>query len=148
MMTIRAVSLPQPNATLVALGLQTVLPLRFKTDYRGRVALHAIWTETAAQVEACQKFPVGYYLNRAGYLHAEQMAKDAILATARLVGCRPVPLHEAYRWPQCAISRWLPGWYAWHFEDVEPTPYFMHVSRGVGLWSLEVPEGMEALACC
>jgi hypothetical protein len=143
---VRGITLWQPYATLVAVGVKSIETRSWGTDFRGRLAIHAAKRWNAAQMIACEQAedelrPVLFL----GYPWRELLG--CIVAICTLADVRCVPLegwrpgidapHDDFRWGDLS-----PGRYAWVLTDVRlvtpPIP-----CRGMqGLW--EVPPDVAA----
>lgn len=136
----RGLSLTQPWATLVATGKKRIETRSWKTNYRGRVAIHAAkGFPKKAQTFASYEYTMGRLPGR--------IPRGAIVATARITDC--IPIEEAVL-DTTALERtygdytWGVGRWAWLLADVvaldEPLPH-----RGsLGLFKLR-PDALAAL---
>lgn len=143
----RALTMTQPWASLVAIGENTIETRSWTTRYRGPIAIHAAKSFPAAARALCRASPFRETLARGGYLGADELPLGAIIATARLdsvlafdrsslrdVRARArrgeLPRHEA------DFGDFSPGRFGFVLRDVrrilEPIP-----ARGMlGLWKL------------
>lgn len=120
----KAISLHQPYASLIAAGVKKVETRGWATPYRGLLAIHAAkrWTsrELLALVNLRGKF--------SAVLESvvETPPLGALVAVARLVDCRAMTLRP---YPggivigeqtelERAVGGWAPGRYGWVLEDV------------------------------
>lgn len=85
----KCLSLMQPWATLVVLGVKRWETRRWQTDHRGPLAIHASRTFTEAARQLCQAAPFRATLHRAGFKHSADLPRGVILGTVELVDCRP-----------------------------------------------------------
>lgn len=112
----RAISLWQPWASAIALGVKHVETRHWPTDYRGPLAIHAAKRWTREQKEFAQ---VEVSLGRM----AKRIPLGAIVATARLVDCRPT---EELKLTVSAIERlygnYEPGRYGWILAGIVALP--------------------------
>jgi len=109
----KAITIAQPFASLVSLGIKTVETRPWSTDYRGPLAIHSADTFTPVDDP--------YYdsiLSSAG-LNPKQLPLGKILAIARLSDCKEVITSQIPCYPQLAFSDFTPGWYAFTFADIE-----------------------------
>jgi activating signal cointegrator 1 len=136
---VKALSLWQPWASLICIGVKRIETRHWPTSYRGTLAIHAAmkWDhETAAALDDANlvlraaDLPV---LNR-------PLPGGAIVAVCRLVGCEQSRGPD--RWPtlERAFGDLSEGRWAWRLADVRaldpPVP-----CRGMqGLWT--VPDGL------
>lgn len=134
----RALTLYQPWASLVAVGAKRVETRSWYTPYRGPLAIHA--GRSAEGLPLCREEPFCSALAEAGYPTPRELPLGAIVATCVLTRCLPVSnglydtldldsLSERER----AFGDYSPGRYAWLLSDiirVVPVPV-----RGFqGLW--------------
>lgn len=84
----RAISLWQPWATLVALGLKQFETRHWVTDYRGPLAIHAAkrWTKEQSHftMQLLADPVVGYVLRQFGYAAPDKLPLGAVVCTVRL----------------------------------------------------------------
>ena len=117
----RAISLWQPWATAIALGVKRVETRHWSTNYTGRLAIHA-----AKRYDKEQSF-FAETERAAGRLPA-RIPLGAIVATATLMGCRRTEdvVHQLSSIEQI-YGDYEPGRFAWFLSDIvaldEPIPY-------------------------
>ena len=128
----KAITLHQPWASLVAVGAMAVETRPWTSRYRGPLAIHAA------------KKPVlvddTYYrsvLASAG-LNPDELPLGAILATCRLMECEKITRADIPCYPAYAFGNFNPGWYAWKLTDIQaltdPIPARGH--RGLWDWPI------------
>lgn len=110
----KTISLWQPWATAIAVGVKRVETRHWPTRYRGVLAIHAAKRWTGGQRHftmsecACGRLPA-------------RIPLGAIVAIARLVDCRPA---AAVALDVSAVERiygnYEPGRFAWMLEDIAP----------------------------
>src|SRR6476661_5362260 len=150
---VKALTLTQPWATLVAVGENSIETRSWGTSYRGPLSIHSAKGFPRDARELCRMSPYRGRLRRHGYADALSLPLGALIAVAELVDVmkftrgslrdvrarakrRELPPHEA------DFGDFSPGRYGWVLTDVralrEPIP-----ARGMlGLW--EVPEDTQA----
>jgi hypothetical protein len=124
----KALTLTQPWASLIALGLKTVETRSWYTSYRGPLAIHAAkgfppWAREFAETErALGRIPA-------------QLPFGAILCTIRLVNVHPahevqsdITALERY-YGDFSYSRW-----AWILDSLESLPDPIPAKGALGLW--------------
>lgn len=89
---IKALTLTQPWATLVAIGVKKIETRSWSTTYRGLLAIHAAQNLTpvggkGGLYELCMSEPFYRVLDLAEYKTSEDLPRGAIVAIARLVEC-------------------------------------------------------------
>lgn len=159
----KALTLTQPWATLVAIGAKRVETRSWATSYRGPLAIHAAKFMPRWAREEAYGDEIGGTLNAAGiYLGGDcrELPKGAVVATARLVEVIQVPpegIDESECWmvspegPESPVrdcyavgeELWFgdfsPGRYAWLLADVEALPEPIPAKGALRLWWWDMP---------
>lgn len=117
----RAISLWQPYASAIALGLKTVETRHWPTKFEGPIAIHAAKRWAAAEREFAT---VEHTLGRL----PPRLPLGAFVATARLIGCRfTADVRHQLGTIERMYGDYSDGRYAWFLTDVvalpEPVPY-------------------------
>src|SRR5262245_47216191 len=87
----KAITLTQPWATLVAIGEKRIETRSWSTRYRGRIAIHAAKAFPLGAQELCYDDPFHSAICGAGVGDGPwALPRGAIVATARLVDCLPI----------------------------------------------------------
>jgi activating signal cointegrator 1 len=147
----RALTLTQPWASLVARGAKRVETRSWSTAYRGPVAIHA--AKGLPPVRRGGRLEVGEFAvtrDAEGLLlHAPQWAIDvagawdawpyrlplgAVVATAELVEVRPAELAKVVE-PELSLGNYAPGRFAWLLDDVVPLRVPVPAKGALGLWT-------------
>ncbi len=137
---IRAISLWQPWASLVALGVKRFETRSWATPHRGELAIHAAKCEPWPLSDAVEP------LARAGYARWADLPRGAVLCIVRLVDVLPVELVVGEIVPYSAANQELAfgdytaGRYAWRLEMVEVFDPPIPVRGAQGLWWWRRPE--------
>jgi hypothetical protein len=84
----KAISLTQPWATLVAIGAKRIETRSWATKYRGPIAIHAAKGFPAWCRDLCDTPPFRGVL-RARYLGASDLPLGAVLAITDIIDCLP-----------------------------------------------------------
>jgi len=140
----RALTLTQPWATLIAIGAKKVETRSWPTAYRGPLAIHAAkgfpgWAKAYIYDD---RFV--HVLQAAGFTHWKQLPLGMVLCTCRLVGTFRTergaqatlladPLSEQER----AFGDYTPGRWAWNLADVQPFASPIPATGALGLWEWE-----------
>lgn len=152
----KALSLTQPWASLVASGAKRIETRSWSTSYRGRVAIHASKGFPLDCRVLCSTQPFLRELTRAG-LSVPEMPLGAIVATATLAECFLTGDTLNYRHvsrtvrgahgltyditPQeIEFGNYEPGRYGWVLVDVCQLPTPIRCKGALGLWT--VPEDL------
>ena len=108
----KTITLVQPFASLVSIGVKTIETRPWPTDYRGPLAIHS--------GKSVMVVTDPYYrslLSSAG-LDCEHLPSEKIIAIASLIGCEKVTTMKIPCYPQLAFSDFTPGWYALELTDI------------------------------
>ncbi len=150
MAEIKALTLTQPWATLVATGAKQFETRSWRTNYTGPLAIHAAkGFPRAAQARCFERYFVEA-LTAAGIVKPADLPRGEIIAIVNMDGCfatpgEGVPWREYYGGvhlpppePELAFGDYGPNRYAWRLRDVQrikPFPW-----RGsLGLFNVDVP---------
>jgi len=145
MKSLRAITISQPNASLISLGIKGFETRKWKTSYRGLLLIHAgqkridesgkrLW----ANVDSTNTEEIGHY---------KDLPYGKLLAIAELTGCymivkekyyddnldcwqQTIPLdNQIIAEQQTQIERccgaWKPNWFAWELKNIcrlDPIP--------------------------
>jgi hypothetical protein len=161
----KALTLYQPHATLVARGAKRIETRSWKTSYRGPIAIHAAknsprtWEKLASRglttMPPDQAFldeleePCG--LDEAGLPDLSKLPSGVIVALAMLVDVRPInvfgdPEGWAMGMAELAFGVYGLGRYAWFFDEILPLRAPYHSCRGgQRIWNLPAADYLAAL---
>ncbi|MED1955109.1 ASCH domain-containing protein [Brevibacillus centrosporus] len=124
----KAITLHQPWATLIALGEKRFETRSWATKYRGPIAIHAA---KKVDKEICQQEPFRSVLAKHGYT-ADNLPTGAVVAKCQLVDCHQIistgydaATLYAVGIPKVRDNEFAFGWYkagryAWEMADVKP----------------------------
>lgn len=146
----KAITLTQPWATLVATGAKRVETRSWRTLHRGVLLIHSaqrlplVWTPFGSPYFKTELEPlVG--LNQFGVPNIDQLPRGEILATVNVADV--VEITEEFvaeQEPQeLAFGNYLPGRFAWIFDDVLALDEGIPATGSLGLWNAEVEPGDE-----
>jgi hypothetical protein len=141
----KALSLIQPWATLIAIGAKRIETRSWPTDYRGPLAIHASkWLGTDGRVvsahvadclSCCHEEPYRTALTRSGIESVRDLPSGALVATVRLVGVlRTDSSLLRVDFEEREFGDYSPGRYAWLLADVRPLPTPIPFRGMPGLW--------------
>lgn len=135
--TMRAISLWEPWAWLVALGEKVYETRHWATNYRGLLAIHAAKRWTKAEQETWEAFK--FSNNRLRKIEANPPL-GAMLCITRLVNCHRT---DTQRWQITEKERlygnWQPGRYAWELQMVEVFEQSIPAKGAQGLFNWTKP---------
>lgn len=155
----KAISILQPWASLVAIGAKKIETRSWPTNYKGPLAIHASKRFTMTNRKLCDDdtfMAALFYSSMAKITHADQLPLGAVIATCNLVRCLYIKddgLFKVHGFtagfapdmsveePEKSFGDYTTGRFAWILEDVKqikPVP-----AKGqLGLWNWEPPEGV------
>jgi hypothetical protein len=130
----KALTLTQPWATLVAVGAKRIETRSWRTSYRGPLAIHAAkgfpkWAREFTTDPDCYECFRGPQASPAYPL-------GAVLATCNLVACTLIslPFEEQLSDRERALGDYSPGRFAWVLEDAKPLLKPVPAMGHLGLW--------------
>jgi hypothetical protein len=133
----KALTLTQPWATLVATGLKKVETRSWSTSYRGPLAIHA----ARGFPRIAREFAEG---ERARGRLVADVPLGAVVAIARLVDVLPASeVKDEISALERGYGDYSPGRYAWMLEDIQALPEPIAARGMLGLWSWRPPECVE-----
>lgn len=152
----KAITLWQPHASLVAIGAKRVETRSWSTSYRGPVAIHASKRMPDWARELCFDEPFFSALERAGDWVPDadlptttklNLPFGAIVAAAELWDCRHISGIAGKDWlpldaQELAFGDYSPGRWMWFLCRVRPLPEPIPCRGAQGLWTL--PAEVEA----
>ncbi len=116
----KAITLLQPLASLIAVGAKKIVTCPEATGHRGRLAIHAAVTPVTVSDPYHQKVLLEANVN------PDDLPLGVIIAQCRLVDCREITTANCPCYPEFAFSDFTPGWFAWTLSDIcvlpEPVP--------------------------
>lgn len=150
-MKMKAITLWQPWASLVAIGAKKIETRSWPTKYRGPLAIHAAKDRRYWKIAHDEPF-------RSVFMEARLYRQDdlpygCIIATAEIVDCLMIQRQTFIGYPilkngqeikgnELAFGDYTPRRYAWILEDVKQLPEPIPAKGRQGLWNWEVPDGV------
>lgn len=130
----KALTLTQPWASLVAMGVKGYETRSWQTSYRGPLAIHAAKTATKADRAVWDQYLVDFA--RFGFaLTWEDLPRGEVIGFTRLIGIRPVEeVRHLIGVRELFLGDYTDGRFAWELgatEPIEPAPARGHL----GLWN-------------
>jgi hypothetical protein len=157
----KALTLTQPWATLVAIGAKKIETRSWATKYRGSLAIHAAVDKRFINIrskdyichlepfytiltEYTQKLAISYQDLR-DMVHRPPLPTGMIVATCKLVSVEKLEYDHQYGWqkgnrgwimtPQeIAFGDYTLGRYVWLIADINPLPEPIPAKGSLGLW--------------
>jgi hypothetical protein len=141
----KAISLWQPWATLMALGIKTVETRSWSTEHRGYLAIHATGHFPKEARDLCYESPFSDVLKLYnGHLNPEMLPRGKVLAVVNLYsvfGTTSVNPNSLNR----EFGDFSPGRYAWLTSNVIQLPWFVEAKGRQGLWDWDIPDRFKIL---
>lgn len=158
----KALSLTQPWATLVAIGAKRVETRSWRTSYRGPVAIHAAQGFPGWAQNECLGEPFMGRLMVAGFSHTRELPRGAMVAVAAISGVYRIPPDLWEPDPAAPDGFWerivttdehdfgdyAPGRYAWQLTRVQALPQPVPCKGALGLWALPPDVYEQVKAAC
>lgn len=133
----RALTLTQPWASLVAIGAKRIETRSWPTAWRGPLAIHAAQGFPAAARRCCYEQAFRIVLDW-HELNPANLPRGVVLATCRLVDCVPTEdaeLLSGLTWFESSFGDYSPGRWAWVLDDIQPLAHPVPARGALGLWS-------------
>ena len=136
----KAITLTQPWASLVAIGAKKWETRSWATNYRGPLAIHAAkgWPRWAQDSMEHRYFRTVLHEAFQGYERDRvDGARGHIIAIVQLVGCWPteaVMLAKKLTDQEAAFGDYSPNRFAWRLDDVEGLGQPIPATGHLGLW--------------
>lgn len=130
----KALTLWQPWATLVAIGAKRVETRSWATSYRGPLAIHA--AASTKGLEACSHEPFRGTLESFGFVSPFTLPHMAIVATCELVDILPTEdIRDVLESRELAFGNYGNGRFAWLLENVYLLNPVVRTKGAQGLWN-------------
>jgi len=142
---VKLLSLEQPYASLIAIGLKQWVSHSWRTSYRGPLVIHANVADARFGAALRRRPWVEAALARAGFPPDAELPHGAVIAIGQLVACLPADRAELSA-RELELGDYSDGRFAWRLESMrrlaQPVP-----RRGrVGLWEWPGAERMMEAA--
>jgi len=159
----RAITLTQPWATLVAIGAKKIESRSWSTSYRGPLAIHAAkgWTKEVVRLAFVEPFKT--VLDNAGYKLFSSLPRGAVVATCELVFVREITARQytldktlGWKWTgpdgtysfelddqERAFGDYGPSRYAWMLHNIQALAEPIPAKGSLGLWEWNPQEPIQ-----
>ena len=140
----KALTLTQPWATLVAIGAKRIETRSWNTKWRGPLAIHAAKRFPIEAQELCFTEPFRSHLDNyvklgETYLGDHAFPLGCIIATCELVNVlRITEQHRPHIEPELSFGDYSIGRYMWFLEDIKAFSEPVQAKGALGLWNWEV----------
>ena len=162
MQKIKAITVNQPYASLLAVGVKKYETRGWYTNYRGLIAIHAglksykTWAFTSKPLEPFVNALKHYVDGFNKGLTAPILPYGAVIAIAKLVGCWEIESVKKYEYAamlkgniiehikddELLFGNWSPNRYAWEMANVNMLSEPIPIKGKQGLWNWEMPDGI------
>ena len=140
----KAITIKQPWATLIALGEKKFETRSWATKHRGPIAIHA---GKQVDEDACHEPDIREALVRNNILNISMLPTGSVIAIATIKNC----IRSAETWtdgyilengervysPEYEFGDFTPGRYAWELTNVVQLPQPIPTKGQQGLWNWE-----------
>lgn len=148
---LKALTLTQPWATLVASGAKRVETRSWTTKHVGPLAIHAAQSFPHWAQDLCDIEPFRAALEQAGYQkHPEAMHNAWNLPLGQIIAIvwldrveRITPDYPVSE-PERSFGDFTPGRYAWHFSSIYQLTTPIAARGSLGVWNWQPPESFWA----
>jgi len=129
---LKALTLHQPYASLMALGIKTIETRSWKTNYRGPIAIHSS-RRIVNYIDSSLK---NYLENKLGPL--ENLPKSGILAICNLYDCIEMTYDNCPTdFMECKCGLFYPGRFMWKTELIKTFKKPIPARGKQGLWTID-----------
>ncbi|MNW41809.1 ASCH domain protein [compost metagenome] len=147
----KAITIIQPWATLIAINAKQHETRSWKTNYRGELAIHAA---KKIDIDACEREPIKSILAEHGY-KVDNLPTGAVVAIATLSDCQS-SIGEKYQlregvwedgyylsdetfigYPEYELGDFTPGRFAWELSNVQQLAEPIPAKGQQGFWNWE-----------
>lgn len=133
----KAITLTQPWATLVAIGAKRIETRSWRTDYQGSLAIHAAATFPRRARELCEVEPFKSALAPLGVRFEPANYLGVVVAICDLENVFGVSVVNPGE-PERSFGDYSPGRWAWMLTNVKPLAVPIQAKGALGLWEWKV----------
>ena len=138
-----AISIKQPFALLIAIGLKTIETRSWKTDYRGKLLICAAQdAHTGFYLSGDKKRPCEYFVSKIRKATNQHLAFGHAIAISNLVDVRPMKKEDERK----ALIPFFPDAYAWVLENTQIIKTPFPITGQMGIFNAEIPNNIN-LGC-
>lgn len=146
-MLLKAVTLTQPWATLVALGYKSYETRTWGPEHRGLLAIHAAKGMGDLAKAVCRQEPFRRLLISAGFRSIDQLPLGSVLAIVNLADvfdteaiAPTLPILER------TLGDYSPGRRTWMFTDIMRLKFPVPAKGSLNMWNWEAPFDLDQIA--
>jgi len=148
----KALTLTQPWATLVALDAKRTETRSWRTSYHGPLAIHAAKRMPKPASLLCWQEPFCTVLEAGGYKPGDGTTSNPfglplgpVIAVAILIDIQPITLENRPLEPEYTFGNYSPGRFAWILRNVYRLPDPIPARGSLGLWEWNPPTSSTPL---
>ena len=141
----KAISIQQPYATLIILGLKVFETRSWATPHRGPLLIHAACNFSNDNVELAHHPDIAWHLAEHGYRSFDELPRGVILGEVELLDIFPVAalfndadLHRTFGElltpTELQAGHWINGHYAWLLRRTQQFQESIPARGQQGLW--------------
>ena len=130
----KAITLYQPWATLVAIGAKKIETRSWRTNYLGPLAIHASKTFPGWARALCREEPFRSELAKAGYTNIDDLPLGQVVAICKLYDCEEIKNANVPRGKERYFGDYRRGRFMWFLRDVKRLEKPVPVRGHQGLW--------------
>lgn len=139
-MFVKAVSMTQPWATLVAIGAKRIETRSWPAKYRGPLAIHASKNFSKEALELCLQEPFRSTLLNGGYNDPMDLPLGSVVAMCRLDMVWKIKEESWIPVDQVPYGDFTPGRYAWDLIKIDKLSEPIPATGMLGLWEWMLPK--------
>lgn len=138
---LKAITVKQPWATLIAIGEKKFETRSWQTKHRGQIAIHA---GKSIDKEACEDVIIKLVLKEYGIMSYKELPTGVVLATAELVDCYKVEAtigfvsvlsnEKTLEGLEVALGDYTEGRYAWELTNLQTLSNPIAAQGHLSLW--------------
>jgi hypothetical protein len=146
----KCISLKQPWATLIILGIKRQEIRTWGTLYRGQLAIHASRRFPEEARRLCQVEPFRSIFRKFGFRGECDLPKGAVLGVVQLADCRAIAVQDRLTMEQLAYPTFpsptgggqgrRPGCWVWEFTDPRPLARPLPFRGQMGIYNVMISE--------
>lgn len=143
----KAITLWQPWASLMAEGHKKIETRNWSTNVRGAVAIHAAKKSIKETLKLMLPTVIGAIRNLLFPYPLERLPVGYMLAVGNLVDCKLIneEFLETLSEQEIMIGDYTLGRYAWIFEDIDPFSTPIPALGAQGFWNWKSPSELEVM---
>jgi hypothetical protein len=129
-----ALSVMQPWAALIVLGVKRIETRSWRTGFRGRLAVHASSQLPPGYHDLSRREPIRSAIRRSPW---NRLPRGVLLGTVELRDCVRVEELDALSESERSFGDFVPGRWAWLLADPRPLPELVAVRGWPGVFEVE-----------